>query len=42
MLRADVRVVGSVGADRTSTLLDIGRRDVLVAFDYRRYQYDFA
>jgi DNA-binding MurR/RpiR family transcriptional regulator len=42
MLRADVRVVASVGADRTSTLLDIGRRDVLVAFDYRRYQYDTA
>src|SRR5215475_6561626 len=40
MLRSDVHVVASVGADRTSTLLDVGRRDVLVAFDYRRYQHD--
>jgi DNA-binding MurR/RpiR family transcriptional regulator len=42
MLRSDVHVVASVGADRTSTLLDIGSRDVLVAFDYRRYQHDTA
>jgi DNA-binding MurR/RpiR family transcriptional regulator len=42
MLRSDVHVVASIGADRTSTLLDIGRRDVLVAFDYRRYQHDTA
>lgn len=42
MLRSDVHVVASVGADRTSKLLDIGRRDVLVAFDYRRYQHDTA
>ena len=42
MLRSDVHVVASAGADRTSTLLDIGRRDVLVAFDYRRYQHDTA
>ena len=40
MLRSDVHVVASVGADRTSTLLDVGRRDVLVIFDYRRYQHD--
>ncbi|MGN6680526.1 MAG: MurR/RpiR family transcriptional regulator [Streptosporangiaceae bacterium] len=40
MLRSDVHVVASVGADRTSTLLDVGRRDVLVIFDNRRYQHD--
>jgi DNA-binding MurR/RpiR family transcriptional regulator len=33
-------VVSAAGGDRTSVLLDIGRRDVLVAFDYRRYQHD--
>jgi DNA-binding MurR/RpiR family transcriptional regulator len=40
VLRPNVHVISSIGADRTSTLLDIGRRDVLVAFDYRRYQHD--
>jgi len=39
VLRPNVRVVSPVGAD-TGTLLDIGRRDVLVAFDYHRYQHD--
>ena len=42
MLRPDVHVVASAGTDRTSTMLDVGRRDVLVAFDYRRYQHDTA
>jgi DNA-binding MurR/RpiR family transcriptional regulator len=42
MLRPNVHVISSAGADRTSALLDIGRRDVLVAFDYRRYQHDTA
>src|SRR5215472_4293020 len=40
VLRPDVHVISATGADRTSTLLDIGRRDVFVAFDYRRYQHD--
>jgi len=40
VLRPNVHVISSAGADRTSTLLDIGRRDILVAFDYRRYQHD--
>jgi DNA-binding MurR/RpiR family transcriptional regulator len=40
VLRPNVHVISSIGADRTSTLLDIGRRDILMAFDYRRYQYD--
>ena len=40
VLRPEVHVISATGADRTSTLLDIGRRDVLVAFDYRRYQHD--
>src|SRR5262249_59367012 len=39
VLRPNVRVVSPAGAD-TGTLLDIGRRDVLVAFDYHRYQHD--
>jgi DNA-binding MurR/RpiR family transcriptional regulator len=38
ILRPNVRVVA--GADRISSMLDIGRGDVLVAFDYRRYQHD--
>jgi DNA-binding MurR/RpiR family transcriptional regulator len=40
ILRPNVRVISSAGADRISSLLDVGRRDVLVAFDYRRYQHD--
>jgi DNA-binding MurR/RpiR family transcriptional regulator len=40
VLRSGVQVVSAAGADRTSALLDVGRRDVLVAFDYRRYQHD--
>lgn len=38
ILRPKVRVVAA--ADRISSMLDIGRGDVLVAFDYRRYQHD--
>jgi DNA-binding MurR/RpiR family transcriptional regulator len=38
ILRPNVRVVSAT--DRISSMLDVGRRDVLVAFDYRRYQYD--
>jgi DNA-binding MurR/RpiR family transcriptional regulator len=40
ILRPGARLVSGAGADRTSSLLDIGPRDVLVAFDYRRYQRD--
>ncbi|HET9896122.1 MAG TPA: MurR/RpiR family transcriptional regulator [Streptosporangiaceae bacterium] len=40
ILRHGVRVISSSGADRVSSMLDVGRRDVLVAFDYRRYQHD--
>jgi len=40
LLRPGVQVISAACSDRTSVLLDIGRRDVLVAFDYRRYQHD--
>jgi DNA-binding MurR/RpiR family transcriptional regulator len=40
VLRPGVTVLSSAGADRMSMMLDVGRRDVLVAFDYRRYQRD--
>jgi DNA-binding MurR/RpiR family transcriptional regulator len=40
ILRPGVRVIPAAGPDRFSSLLDIGRRDVFVAFDYRRYQND--
>jgi DNA-binding MurR/RpiR family transcriptional regulator len=40
VLRPGVHVLSAAGADRTSGLLDVGRRDILVAFDYRRYQHD--
>jgi len=40
ILRPRVRFVPAAGADRATCVLDLGRRDVLVAFDYRRYQRD--
>jgi DNA-binding MurR/RpiR family transcriptional regulator len=40
ILRPDVRAISGTTPDRFSSLLDVGRRDVLVAFDYRRYQHD--
>jgi len=40
VLRPNVHVVSSLGADRVGSLLDVGRRDVVVVFDYRRYQRD--
>ncbi len=40
VLRPNVHVVSSLGADRAGSLLDVGRRDVVVMFDYRRYQHD--
>jgi DNA-binding MurR/RpiR family transcriptional regulator len=40
VLRPGVRVISAAGADRNNVLLDMSKRDVLVAFDYRRYQHD--
>jgi DNA-binding MurR/RpiR family transcriptional regulator len=40
ILRPRVHAVSAAGADRATSMLDMGRRDVLVAFDYRRYQRD--
>lgn len=45
LIRQDVRLIPSGGHERVSALLDLGRRDVLVVFDYRRYDpaiIDFA
>ena len=38
LLRSDVQFVGRSESDKSLALLDFGPRDVLVAFDYRRYQ----
>jgi DNA-binding MurR/RpiR family transcriptional regulator len=40
VLRQNVHAVPAFGADRATALLDVGRRDVVIAFDYRRYQHD--
>jgi DNA-binding MurR/RpiR family transcriptional regulator len=40
ILRPRVQVLSAAGPDRVSSMLDLKRRDVLVAFDYRRYQVD--
>ena len=40
ILRPGVHMITAAGADRMSSMLDVGRRDVLVAFDYRQYQHD--
>ncbi len=40
ILRSRVQVLSAAGPDRVSAMLDVGRRDVFVAFDYRRYQHD--
>lgn len=42
ILRPGVQVLPAGGPDRVSSMLDIGRRDVVAAFDYRRYQLDTA
>lgn len=39
-LRAECHMVGGNLPDRVDSLIDIGRRDLIVAFDYRRYQID--
>lgn len=40
LLRATSAVVPGEAMDRAALLLDIGRRDVVVAYDFRRYQHD--
>jgi len=40
ILRPRVQMLSAAGPDRVTGLLDVGRRDVFVAFDYRRYQHD--
>lgn len=40
ILRANVNVISPSGPDRFSAMLDVGHHDLLVAFDYRRYQHD--
>jgi DNA-binding MurR/RpiR family transcriptional regulator len=40
LLRPGVYHVGESPSDRVTALLDVGRRHVVVAFDYRRYQKD--
>jgi DNA-binding MurR/RpiR family transcriptional regulator len=40
LLRPGTRTVSSVAMERMAALLDVGRRDVVVAFDFRRYQDD--
>ena len=37
-LRADCHMVSGNRPDRIDSLIDIGRRDLIIAFDYRRYQ----
>lgn len=39
-LRADCHMVSGNRPDRVDSLIDIGRRDLIIAFDYRRYQTD--
>jgi DNA-binding MurR/RpiR family transcriptional regulator len=38
--RPGVRDIGTLSAQAFDTLADLGRRNVLVVFDYRRYQFD--
>ena len=39
-VRPHARHLPDAPAERAAALLDIGRKDVVVAFDYRRYQRD--
>ncbi|MDX5402809.1 MAG: MurR/RpiR family transcriptional regulator [Rhodobacterales bacterium] len=39
-LRPECQMVSTNRPDRVDSLIDIGRRDLIVAFDYRRYQVD--
>lgn len=38
--RTNVRDIGALSAGQFDELVDLGKRDVLVVFDYRRYQLD--
>jgi len=40
LLRSDCHMVSVNRPDRVDSLIDIGRRDLVIAFDYRRYQVD--
>jgi DNA-binding MurR/RpiR family transcriptional regulator len=40
LLRATSAAVPTEAMDRAALLLDIGRRDVVIAYDFRRYQHD--
>lgn len=40
LMRPDVQLIPSGGHEKMSALLDLGRRDVLVVFDFRRYDRD--
>lgn len=40
MLRRGARLIGTGLLPRVDELIDVGRRDVLVVFDFRRYQED--
>jgi DNA-binding MurR/RpiR family transcriptional regulator len=39
-LRPGVRLVGPSASDRAGAIADIGKRDTVVAFDFRRYERD--
>jgi len=39
-LRPGVRLIGPSPSDRAGAIADIGRRDTVVAFDFRRYERD--
>ena len=39
-IRPGVRLVPPIAAERAAALADIGKRDVLCAFDFRRYEQD--
>ncbi|MCL6706309.1 MurR/RpiR family transcriptional regulator [Pseudomonas sp. R2.Fl] len=39
-LRPDVRELGALAPSRVDELVDFSRNDVLLVFDYRRYQHD--
>jgi DNA-binding MurR/RpiR family transcriptional regulator len=41
-LRSNVHLLGGSASDLSDALVDLGRRDVLVVFDYRRWQSDIV
>ena len=41
-LRPGTHVIGGSASDLSDALIDLGRRDVLVVFDYRRWQTDIV